>query len=287
MLFSRLHRTGRQPALRRMLAAALCAGAASLSLTNTGLAQLPGPPGKYTMVDQNMPVGVAAKWMTHKDPGGMPYMQPVRVDLPSTGEVTFLGVRGPLPVQKAPAQASLMVGHTYRLKITGMPEFPGAELYPSVEVLDRLHPPRGKEHAFPVFLELTREDIELALDGGLVTKVIYLEQPSLAKPILQERPIGVQEFPPSTNLLTEADLAGRPMLLIRIGGRLPDLHNPDPSFVGSGGPIGQSIIPPVPEAPAKVKVPVAEPVSRLRRSDKEFAPPVRSAGRVTPVSGVK
>lgn len=286
MTSPRLHRTGRRPALRRMLAAALCAGAASVSMTNDGLAQLPGPPGKYTMVDQNMPVGVAAKWMSLKDPGGMPYMQPIRVDLPSDGEVTFLDARGAMPVQKAPAQAALMVGHTYRLKVTGMPEFPGAEIYPSVEVLDRLHPPRGKQHDFPVLLELTREDIELALDGGLVTKVIYLEQPSLAKPVQQDRPLSVQEFPPATNLLTEADLIGRPMLLIRIGGRLPDFRNPDPAFFGSGGPVLPSKLKTEADPPARVRVPVEGPVSKLRRSEGEFSMPAPSK-RVTPASGVR
>src|SRR5262249_4233587 len=148
----------------------------------------------------------------------------------------------------------------------------GVELYPSVEVLDRLHPPPGKLHDFPVLLELTRDDIDLALDGGLVTKVIYLEQPSLAKPAEQTRPIDVQVVPPSTNLLTEADNVGRPMLLIRIGGRLPDANNPDPTFFGTGAPVMPSPLKarkdPPPQAPKPELPPGDENTSNTRNTSR-------------------
>ncbi len=227
--------------LRRALASLVLGAAACHG--GSLLAQVPTPGNQYQPINQMLPVGTAARWSTFQDPGGLPYVQPVQVVLPTTGKVTFLqgGPQGPM--QHSPAQAGLMVGLTYRLKISDMPEFPGAELYPSVEVLDRLHPPPGREHEFPVPLDLTREEIEDALDGGLVTKVVYIEQPSLAVPVQQERPISPQLINVNTNLLAEADRVGRPMLLVRIGGRQPDPRTIEPGFYGTGGPVLPSIPP--------------------------------------------
>ena len=55
--------------------------------------------------------------------------------MPSEGKVTwFVGSRDDV---KESVQVKLAVGQSYRLKLSDMPEFPGIELYPSIELLDQ------------------------------------------------------------------------------------------------------------------------------------------------------
>jgi len=133
-----------------------------------------------------------------------------------------------------PADARLGVGFTYRIRISNMPEFPKRSLYPSIELLDRLHPPRSKADRFPIPIAFTEDEIELALSGRLVTKVVYLEQPQLAVPL--EEPLPTATIEPAVNLLKEADRRGRPMAIVRIGGRQPG-GEAVWDFVGRGGPL--------------------------------------------------
>jgi hypothetical protein len=99
-----------------------------------------------------------------------------------------------------------------------------------VEILDRLHPPPGLALEFPVLIEITTDDIETVLQDRMVTKVIYLEQPDLAAPGNHEGKVRVENLPPSTNLLQAADLRGRPMAIVRMGGRVPDPRAPCDEF---------------------------------------------------------
>jgi hypothetical protein len=143
------------------------------------------------------------------------------------------------------------VGHVYRIRIAGMPEYPGVELYPSVELLDRLHPPPGRELQFPIPLEFTEHEIEAALDGHLVTKVLFLEQPQFAPPREQEFPIPTPELESSVNILAEADRVGRPMAIVRLGSRVPWAGGADAGFYGPGAPVY------VPQVPSEPVAPVA------------------------------
>jgi hypothetical protein len=166
------------------------------------------------------------------------YFQPVKIVLPSQGKVTvFTRAEADANVQSAPAGVAVAVGHTYRLRLSDMPEFPGAELYPTIEILDRLHPPAGKAEQFPVPIEFTEEEIEFALDGRLVTKVVYLEQPQLAPPETLRPPKGIRSVPASRNILAEADHHGRPMVLVRLGSRIPDADTIEREFYGPGAPV--------------------------------------------------
>jgi len=163
--------------------------------------------------------------------------QPVRVELPDAGNVTFFDTSSNRQLSiPTPAQTVLAVGHTYRLKISHMPEFPGIELFPSLELVDQLHPPAGRQDEFPIPVELTRYEIQLAIQGRFVTKVIYLEQPQLAVP-LPEKVLTPLTMAPNRNLLAEADRRGRPMLIVRLGGRLPSGQGSDEAFYGTGAPI--------------------------------------------------
>lgn len=189
--------------------------------------------GRYFPIDHRMAPGQAALLMMRAHPELCGCLQPVRVVLPQQGQVTFYdgGTRRPVAAE-APAQASLSVGYVFRFKLSGMTDYPDVELYPTVELLDRLHPPSGKAEEFPIPIPITEDEIDAALKDRMVTKVIYLEQPDFAssEPDLAQR---VTEFPAAVNLLEAADRLGRPMAILRIGGRLPDPQNAN-DFYGPG-----------------------------------------------------
>jgi len=166
-------------------------------------------------------------------------MQPVRVEIAEQrGDVTFFAGPDNRPTSlPAPALVALNVGSLYRLKISNLADYPGVELYPTVELIDRLHPPRGRELEFAVPIVLTAEEIDSALEGRMVTKVIYLEQPDRAAPIRNSTAARTYKVQPRDNALAIADEAGRPMVIVRLGGRVPDAAALEMGFFGPGAPI--------------------------------------------------
>lgn len=201
-------------------------------------AQVHDPGQRYYPLDHRIP-GRVSQWTGAINPRCAEHVQPVRIVLPSIGLVTYYGGGAEnATLTHSPSQAGFVVGNTYRVQISGMPEFPGVELYPSIELFDQLHPPQGQEHEFPIVINFTIEEIETALQDRLVTKVLYLEEPRIAAPKNPDEPIHVADLAVSDNLLHAADLRGRPMAIIRLGGRTPNLqHGSDPSFFGEHSPV--------------------------------------------------
>jgi uncharacterized repeat protein (TIGR01451 family) len=121
----------------------------------------------------------------------------------------------------APTVAGFRPGYGYRLQLTHLPDGPGRVLCPSLEVLDTLHvPPTLKAEDFPATVNFTADDLRVAAAGGLVTKVIYLEDPYQA-PALTSTPDQPVEFDvlPGHDPLEEARTRGRPMAIVRLGDR--------------------------------------------------------------------
>lgn len=140
--------------------------------------------------------------------------------------------------QVTPLRIGLLIAPVYRIKVSNLPGREGEEVFPTIELIDRLYPPRGQERRFPVPIELTEEDLQLALDGKYVTRVIYLEDPAMALPIAQRA--DQQEWfdaGPGVNPVQEADRWGRPLAILRMGGRVPDGRGgPDMTFLGGCPP---------------------------------------------------
>jgi uncharacterized repeat protein (TIGR01451 family) len=122
-----------------------------------------------------------------------------------------------------PVTAGLRPGYSYRLQLTDLPEYPGLELYPSLEVRGTLRDgPSFNPAHHPAPITLDSYDLERIAAGGLVTKVIYLEHPAHAIPTAAQ---------PDQQLLWETragqdpcDVAreyGRPVLIVRVGQRTP------------------------------------------------------------------
>ncbi len=126
----------------------------------------------------------------------------------------------------------MLIGAVYRLRISNIPSQAGLEVYPTIEVIDRLYPPVGQEFRFPIEIELTQEELEMALAGKFVTRVVYLEEPEAALPAAQQP--GDQNYfeaAEGENPLDIADTLGRPVAIVRMGARVPDASGLDETFM--------------------------------------------------------
>ncbi len=121
-----------------------------------------------------------------------------------------------------PLCAGLLIGAVYRFKVTSIPGFEGEELFPTVEIIDRTYPPDSLAARFPIPINFELDDLEDALQGRLVTRVIYLEDPGTAVP-LPETPDSARAFdvPGSQDPLAVADSLGKPVAILRIGSVTP------------------------------------------------------------------
>lgn len=210
-----------------------------LTAVGSGSAAAQGPlagPGWQPLNDR-LPPGYNAEILQRIRSEDATWMQPIRVELPSSGSVALhAGQPEPVAAATAPASFAIGMGHLYRLRLTELPEFPAAEFYPTIELLDRLHPPAGQEFRYPIPVVFTADDLKLAASGALVTRVIYLERPQTAAsddPLRRERP---QTVAPGDNAVAAAEMHGRPLAIVRIGGRVPVDGQAPPYFFGSGGP---------------------------------------------------
>lgn len=156
--------------------------------------------------------------------------QPVRIVLPEGASFAFSLGNDFLEPTPAPEMVGLNLGIAYRFRISDIPYHPGRALYPSVKILDRIHPPQGKELEFPIVVELTQEDLELALAGRLVTRIVYLENPQTASPQRSQDGAISTDIVPGADPLVVAKALGKPVAVVRIGARVPNEVQPDPAF---------------------------------------------------------
>jgi hypothetical protein len=193
----------------------------------------------------DMPPGwVGQKQLTRG--GARPgYFQPVHVTGPKGSTVALAEDGGFAATTKNDALAGMLIGQVYRLKVTGIEFHEGEEVYPTIEVIDRLYPPPGQAARFPIPVELTTEELEMALAGKYVTRVIYIEEPTRALPRQDEPPRQRYfEVAPGTDPLHEADRLGRPVAILRMGSRLPTPEFVDGKFMYLNPPYIKYEVPP-------------------------------------------
>ena len=149
------------------------------------------------------------------------YFQPVAFSGPE-GTKFALPQNGVFAAAETRLMSGLLIGSVYRFQIIGIRGAEGAELYPTVELLDRTYPPAGLATRFPIPINLDEQDLEAALEGQMVTRVIYLEDPQTAVPLSEtpttSRAIEISQF---QDPLEVADRFGRPVAIVRIGSLLP------------------------------------------------------------------
>ncbi len=161
------------------------------------------------------------------------YFQPVRIRAPEGARIALAseGVNSAASTRATPANEALVgmqIGFVYRLHVTNIPDNDGVDIYPTIELIDRLYPPPGLALRFPIPIDLTQEELELAAGGAFVTRVIYVEDPQHALPV-SRRAKGEQpwtEAPAGEDPLVTADRNGRPIAILRIGSRDTKANGP-------------------------------------------------------------
>ncbi len=186
----------------------------------------------------SMPPGAVGQSQLMRGGAIAGYFQPVRVTLPDGALVSF-AISGQFgPAVETPT-AGLLIGRVYRLRVQGITGWEGAEVFPTIEVIDRTYPPAQHVWKFPIEIEISQDDIRHALEGKFVTRVVYIEDPDAALPI-QRDPKNQEYFDvrPGQDPLKIADGLGRPVAIIRLGARTPQNPlMPDAQFLYGSPPL--------------------------------------------------
>jgi uncharacterized repeat protein (TIGR01451 family) len=190
------------------------------------------------VVDQGAAAAPAA-------PSGAPMIEPdvqiVRFQGPPGLTVEVLAP-APIPVPIGDgggiSTVGLRRGVGYRLRVGGIVERPMAELFPVIEVVGHLHRPEGIDPGkYPIRVVFSQDDMDDAVDRGrLVTKVIYLEDPDQAIPFKAAKDeVPVLTLNPTEPPLRVASALGRPVAIVRIGGRRPTVAEFQGGIAGDSG----------------------------------------------------
>ena len=132
-----------------------------------------------------------------------------------------------LPGSKSYASGSVFgfrPGYVYKLKIDNIPGHPNDALYPSLEVRGSIVPRPGMRYMeYTAPLHFSKADLDRVLNGAVITKVIYLEDPSKAIPneSKPDMPIEVETLSEG-DAIDEALSNGRVVAVLRLGDRMPD-----------------------------------------------------------------
>lgn len=226
--------------------------AAVFSLADVARAQQ----GVHHLYHAAMPPGAIGSMQLARGGPIQGYFQPVLIQGPAGVLVALAEGGGFSEPETAPIRARLLIGQVYRFRVMNIPLNPGAEVFPTVEIIDRLYAPPGQEDRFPIVVELSHDDIMKALQGKFLTKVIYVEDPEVALPAAQSGGQPWFDLVPGQDPLAIADEVGRPVAILRMGGILPSGGEPDMQFLFGCPPW---IRPAAPIVPAPEGKPAVQP----------------------------
>lgn len=186
--------------------------------------------------DSQSPTGEMARAIVARRPELMSVMQPVLLKVPE-GSLVAVAEGGGFSQADFSAQlVSMQVGETYRLKV-GNVENRRGDVYPSVELLDRMHAPPGKETRYPIPIEMTKHELQMALDGKYVTRVIYVEDPRQATPLRELPEQQFIEVMAHEDPVHVATRLGRPVAILRMGSVAPASSGVTPEFTFGSPPL--------------------------------------------------
>jgi hypothetical protein len=167
------------------------------------------------------------------------YFQPVEIQAPPGARIALATPAGFTEPHPAPVVVGMLIGQVYRIRVTDLPgeRNTGLEVFPTIELVNRLYPPPGYEARFPVPVQLAIDDVEKALSGNFVTRVVYLEDPLNPLPVAETpQTQRYYEVHPQDDPLEVADRLGRPMAIVRLGSRQPDSTGATAAFVYGAPP---------------------------------------------------
>lgn len=131
------------------------------------------------LVGNTLPGAIGARRHPQAGPGPESFseaaLQPVSIQGPKGMTVSVETFAGWSPPAAAPFRTAMLVGRTYRLRVAGIRDREGLEVYPTVRILARLATPPGLDRRFPVEVVLDEDDLLEALDGAHVRRVVYME----------------------------------------------------------------------------------------------------------------
>ncbi len=187
-------------------------------------------------VNTQSPAGDIGRSQLQRRPELAGVWQPVLMRAPDGATIWFAEGAGFSAGQESVQLVSLQVGSTYRLKISNIPQNYG-DVYPTVEIIDRLHAPPGKETRYPVPIEITAEELKLALSGKFVTRVIYVEDPNNAIPARELEEQRYFEALPDEDAYEVATRIGRPIAILRMGSVVPGTQGGMAGFLFDSPPL--------------------------------------------------
>ena len=177
-----------------------------------------------SLLNSQLPTGAIGQTQVMRRPELAQVLQPVLVRVPDGAMLSFGEDDGFWLEQPEAQLVSLQVGSTYRLKVSKIPHQYG-DVYPTIELIDRLHAPPGKETRYPVPVQITAEELAMALSGKFVTRVIYVEDPRnavAARDLPEQRYF---EALPDEDPYEVASRIGRPIAILRMGSVVPNTNN--------------------------------------------------------------
>jgi hypothetical protein len=181
------------------------------------------PPRVNYLHHEFMPPGAIAQEQLRRHAGMAGYYQAVELIPPEGTRISILQHGNAQPTGSGRVIVGMQLGYVYSIKLSQLPNREGIEVFPTIEIINRIYPPEGTKTRFPIPIEITEEDISQALGGLFVTRVVYLEDSDQAFPRAddpqRQRSIDVS---PSEDPLHVADRMGRPMAIVRLGSRVPD-----------------------------------------------------------------
>jgi hypothetical protein len=184
----------------------------------------PLPTNNHALIKDSAPPGEIGAIQLQRKPELRGLWQAVEIRGPKGMRINMADAGQFASELPEPARVAVMIGPVYRMRITGIPLEPDLELFPTLEVIDRTHPPAEREHRFPIPVEIDEDDLEAAARGEMVMKVIYLEDNQIADPVdTSGKPQRVLDLQPYQDALRTADQFGRPLAILRIGSRVPNV----------------------------------------------------------------
>ena len=148
--------------------------ALGLALTLTGMFSAPASaqrPIRHELIRGDMPPGMAAAYSRMNNRSLVNHAQPVQFAVPDGTIIELGGNGGFSSATESKVTVAMSVGPVYRFRISNLPVVNGEslQLYPSVEVINRLHRPQSTRNRNVRFWMRSRRRRFATVDGVVIT----------------------------------------------------------------------------------------------------------------------